>query len=209
MIALLILLFAVSLIFFSTTERFRTYAMLVGVQGVLLFGISFWLLKEINTLNLIFIVVETLVFKAIVVPWLLYRIIKRTKTARVHKGALPAFYSILLVIAAMLVSVVLTSVLQDATVDNFFLAISIFAMLTGMILITTHKRIFSHMIGFLVVENAVFLFSIAAGSEMPMLINTAILLDIFMSVLILGVFMTKIEDRMHSLETDMLTKLKD
>ena len=209
MIALLILLFAVSLIFFSITERFRTYAMLVGVQGVLLFGISFSLLKEINTLNLIFIVVETLVFKAIIVPWLLNRIIKRAKTARVHKGALPAFYSILLVIAAMLVSVVLTSVLQNVTVDNFFLAISIFAMLTGMILITTHKRIFSHMVGFLVIENAVFLFSIAAGSEMPMLINTAIMLDIFMSVLILGVFMTKIEDRMNSLETDMLTKLKD
>ena len=209
MIALLILLFAVSLIFFSITERFRTYATLVGVQGVLLFGISFSLLKEIHTFNLIFIVVETLVFKAIVIPLLLHRIIKRTKTARVHKGAMPAFYAILLVIAAMLVSIILTSVLQDSTVDNFFLAISIFAMLTGMILITTHKRIFSHMVGFLVVENAVFLFSIAAGSEMPMLINTAIMLDIFMSVLILGVFMTKIEDRMHSLETDMLTKLKD
>ncbi|MDR0660887.1 MAG: hypothetical protein LBG19_08845 [Prevotellaceae bacterium] len=209
MIALLILLFAVSLIFFSITERFRTYAMLIGLQGVLLFGISFSLLREINTLNLIFIVVETLVFKALIVPWLLYRIIKRTKTARVHKGALPAFYSILLVILAMLVSVVLTSVLKDAKVDSFFLAISIFALLTGMILITTHKRIFSHMVGFLVIENAVFLFSIAAGAEMPMLINTAILLDIFISVLILGVFMTKIEDRMHSLETDMLTKLKD
>lgn len=209
MIALLILLFAVSLIFFSITERFRTYAMLVGVQGILLFGISFWLLKEIDTLNLIFIVVETLVFKAIVVPWLLHRIIKRTKTARVHKGSMPTFYSILFVIAAMLISVVLTSVLQDSSVDSFFLAISIFALLTGMILITTHKRIFSHMIGFLVVENAVFLFSIAAGSEMPMLINTAILLDIFMSVLILGVFLTKVKDSMHSLETDMLTKLKD
>lgn len=209
MIPLLILLFAVSLVYFSITERFRTYVMLVGLQGVLLFGISFSLLKEINTLNLIFIIVETLVFKALVVPWLLNRIIRRTHITKVHKGALPAFYSILLVIGAMLVSVVLTSVLNDSRIDGFFLAISIFAMLTGMLLIITHKRIFSHMVGFLVVENAVFLFSIAAGAEMPMLINTAILLDIFISVLILGVFMTKIEDRMHSLETDMLTKLKD
>ncbi len=209
MIALLILLFAVSLVFFSITERFKTYAMLVGFQGLLLFGISFSLLKEINTLNLIFIIVETIVFKTVVVPWLLNRIIKKTHTSRVHSGALPTFYSIFLVIVAMLVSIALTSVLKDSRIDSFFLSISVFAMLSGMLLIITHKRIFSHMVGFLVVENAVFLFSIAAGAEMPMLINTAILLDIFISVLILGVFMTKIEGRMHSLETDMLTTLKD
>lgn len=209
MIALLISLFAISLVFISITERFKTYATLIGLQGILLFGISFVLLKEIDTLNLIFIVIETIVFKTIVVPLLLNRIIKKSKVTRVHQSSLPAFYSILLVIAAMLISVVLTTVLKDARVDSFFLSISIFAMLSGMLLIITHKRIFSHMVGFLVVENAVFLFSIAAGAEMPMLINTAILLDIFISVLILGIFMTKIGDQMSGLEMDMLTNLKD
>ena len=44
---------------------------------------------------------------------------------------------------------------------------------------------------------------------MPMLINTGILLDIFISVLILGSFATKIGDTIQSLETEELSHLKD
>ncbi|MDR1055441.1 MAG: hypothetical protein LBL90_06375 [Prevotellaceae bacterium] len=209
MIKLFILLFAFSLIFLSITERFRTYAMLIRLQGFLLFGISFYLLEDINPLNLIFIVLETLIFKAIIVPWLLYRIIHQTGIARVHKNALPSFYSAILTIIALLISIVTAYALSDSKIDASFLTISIFTMLTGLLLIITHKRIFSHMVGFLVIENAVFLFSIAAGTEMPMLINTGILLDIFISVLILSFFITKVNDSLHTADSENLTELKD
>ncbi len=64
------------------------------------------------------------------------------------------------------------------------------------------------MVGFLVIENAVFFFSLAVGSEMPMLINIGILLDIFVSVLIIGVLMNHIGSQFTDLESDNLTSLK-
>jgi len=82
-------------------------------------------------------------------------------------------------------------------------------VLCGLILITTHKRIFSHLIGFLVIENGVFLFSLAVGVEMPMLVNIAMMLDILMSVLMLGVFFSKLGERIRNLTSDELTSLKD
>jgi len=209
MIDVFVLLFAFSLIFLSITERFRSYANLMCIQGLLLFFISFFLLKEIVWTNLLFITAETLIFKAIVIPVLLYRIINKTGVSKVHKSALPVFSQLILTILAFLVSIGISFMLKDSTIKPSFLIISISSMLSGLLLIIAHKRIFSHMVGFLVIENAVFLFSIAAGTEMPILINTGILIDLIITALILSVFLTKVSKYDKNLESDKLTQLKD
>jgi hydrogenase-4 component E len=84
------------------------------------------------------------------------------------------------------------------------MVIALYALFTGLLLIVTHRLIISHLIGFLIIENAVFIFSIAVGNEMPMLINIGILLDIFVGVLILGFFGLRLKAN-----TNELTMLKD
>lgn len=209
MINLFVLLFAFTLMYLSIVERFRSYAMMICIQGFLLFGISFALLNEITPANLVFIVTETIVFKAIIVPWLLYRIIRSTNISRVHQGSLPAFYSIIAVTAALIMSIWLVYMMKDDSMDVLFFSVSLFGLFAGLLLIVTHKRIFSHMVGFLVLENAVFLFSLAIGAEMPMLINIGILLDIIMGILTLGIFITKINNQLHTLNSDNLTNVHD
>jgi hydrogenase-4 component E len=205
-----VLLFAFSLIFLSITERFRSYANLICLQGVLLFLVSFVLLKELDWANLLFITAETLLFKAVITPRLLYRIIVRTGVSRAHKSALPIFPQLLLTMLALLVGVGISFMLKDAqAINHSFLAISISTLLCGLLFIITHRRIFSHMIGFLVIENAVFLFSMAAGTEMPILINTGILIDLIITTLILSTFLTKLNESNPELEADSLTQLKD
>ena len=205
----LILLYALSLVYISIAERFRTYVSLIAFQGLLLFGISFFELKKVETLNLIFIFAETIIFKTIIVPLLLYRVIEKTKSNKVHKTSLPGYYSIILVSFMLIISYLISFFLQHPAIDKIYFTVSLFALFSGLLLIITHKKIFSHMVGFLVLENAVFLFSLAIGNEMPMLINTGILLDIFIGVLILGFFATKIGDTIQSLETEELSHLKD
>ena len=76
-------------------------------------------------------------------------------------------------------------------------------------LIVLRSRIFAHMVGFLTIENGVFLFSTAIGVEMPLLVNVAVLLDILMSVLMLGIFFTRIDGTLHATDADALTNVKD
>jgi hydrogenase-4 component E len=209
MFHLLIVLFAVTLVYLSIAERFRSYAKLIAVQGFLLFGIALIELKTIDLANLIFVSAETLIFKAIIVPYFLFRIINQTKVYKVHPKAFPAFYSLIFTIAGLFVSIILSNILKNPSLDAVFMTIALFTLFTGVLLVITHKRIFSHMIGFLVIENAVFFFSLAVGSEMPMLINIGILLDIFVSVLIIGVLMNHIGSQFTDLESDNLTSLKN
>ena len=83
MIPYLIVLFAITLVYFASAERLIIYIRLIGLQGLLLCGIALFELREINTANLIFIVAETLLFKTILIPYLL----KWIKPLRRYKGS--------------------------------------------------------------------------------------------------------------------------
>ncbi len=206
MTTLLIIIYAITLIYLTISERHIT---LIALQGLLLFGISFLELKNISIPNLVFIVTETMLFKAILVPLLLKNIISKTKNTRVHEGAMPGIYSILFVSIGIILSIILAYLLYNKGIMGLYFTISIFSLFTGLFFIISHKKIFSHMIGFLVIENSVFLLSLAIGNEMTMLVNIGILLDIIVSILILGVFVTRINNELNDLDTKKLTTLKD
>ena len=155
-----------------------------------------------------FIVVETLVFKAILIPAILMRVIHKTKINRIHSRS-SQFGSLVMSIAALVASCTITVYMADQNTDMIFFGVALYALLSGLILIVMRKRIFAHLIGFLVIENGVFLFSMAIGVELPMLINLAIMLDILISILILGMFLRRMDDDIHTDETDALTSIKD
>jgi hydrogenase-4 component E len=204
MVNYLIVFFAVTLMYFSSADRLTTYIKLIRIQGLLLCGIAIFELNEVNTANLLFIISETLIFKAIVLPYLLTRIINRSGVTKVHRLAMPGFNLLLFSIFGLLISVILAKILINPFINTIYLAIALFTLFTGMLLIVTHKLIISHLIGFLIIENAVFMFSLAIGNEMPMMINIGILLDIFVGVLILGFFGLRLKPH-----TNELTMLKD
>ena len=199
MILALVLLYVVSLVYISITERFRSYASLVGLQGWLLLAIALVRLQQIEIWSLLFVVAETLLFKAIVVPAILFAVIRRTKINRIAASGTSQFNSLVLSLAA----------LAEETINLVFFGVALYALLSGLILIVVRTRIFSHMVGFLVIENGVFLFSMAVGVEMPSMIEIAIMLDILISILMLGLFLTKIGARFRIGDTDLLTNVKD
>ncbi len=201
---LIVIIFSVTLIYLSMTERFPIYAGLIGFQGLLLFVLSFIELDSITPGTLLFVAIETLVFKVIIVPSLLFRIIRKTGETRVHEKALPGFYSLLFVTLGLLTSIAVAFSMKTTPANMIYFIVALFAVYTGLFMIISHRKIFSHLVGFLVIENAVLLLSLAIGSEMPMLINIGILLDIFVSVLILGVFAMRLKQHAHE-----LTLLKD
>ena len=209
MLLALIILYVITLINLAIVERFRKYASIITIQGWLLLGIALLRLHSLDWLELSFIVLETLIFKAIIVPHILMSVIKKTKINRVKTSGTSQFNALILSFFALIVSAITTYLVADSSVHMLFFGVALFALLSGLILIVLRSRIFTHMVGFLIIENGVFLFSMAIGVEMPMLINAAIMLDILMSVLMLSMFMTKVDDKIHTDDSDSLTHVKD
>ncbi len=213
MVNFLIVLFIISLIYLSKVEMVKSYFTLMASQGVLLFGLAYFELKEIDLVHLLFILVETLVFKAIFVPLFLQRITKN-RIHRHHNGPIKGYYSVLItaviVIGCFMISYAIHDELTidaDHQVKYFTAAIS--SILVGLFIAINNRDLVTHLISYLVIENGIFLLSLALGAEMPMFVNSAILLDIFTSVLIMGIFFNKMKDYFQNADAGHLSQLKD
>ncbi|MBO5855504.1 MAG: hypothetical protein J6V05_02025 [Alistipes sp.] len=208
MILSLIILYVLTLIYLSIADRFRNQTSILAIQGLLLFGIAIARMHAFHPVELGFIVVETFIFKAIVIPAILLYVIKRTKINRIHASS-SQFGALVMSIIALVASCTITYYMADDRTDMIFFGVALYALLSGLILIVMRKRIFAHLIGFLVIENGVFMFSMAIGVEFPLLINLAIMLDILVSIVILGMFLKRMDNEIHTDETDALTSIKD
>ena len=205
----LLIIFIISLLYVSIANRIITYVRVLALQGVILFGVTFLQLKDIQTWNLILILLETIVFKAVAVPIFLAYLIKRNKITRETEPYLPHFISLLIVTMIVVITVLLANSIKDTYLDKIFFIVSLSTIFTGLYFIATRKKIITHVMGYLMIENGVFVLSLAVGNEMPNLVNLGIMLDVFASVLILGIFLNKIGDVFKAADVDQLSNLKD
>jgi len=209
MIDFLLILFIMTLLYAAIANRMQTYLWILILQGAILSGLSYFLLTKIEVYNLVLIIAENLIFKTIAVPWFLNTIIKRNQITRETEPYLPNFVSLMIVTAIILLSIVITTSLDDIFIAKNLFIVAISTLFSALYLIMSRRKIITHVICYLILENGVFLLSLSTGNEMPMLVNLGIMLDIFASVLILGVFFNKIGDVLKDPDVGLLRNLKD
>jgi len=209
MINVLLITFLITLFFVAIANRLLTYIKVLAFQGVLLFTAVFIQLNEINTVNLILILMETIIFKSLAVPLFLAYIIKHNKISREAEPYLPNFISLIIVTMIGVVSILLVNSIKDQELDKIFFVVALSALFTGLYFIISRRKIITHVMGYLIIENGIFVLSLALGSEMTLLVNIGIILDIFVSVLVLGIFTNRIGDTFEAMSVDNLSNLKD
>ena len=209
MLHVLLIIFLISLFYLAIANRMSTYIHVLVFQGLLLFLVAFLELKHISTLNLILILLETIIFKAVAVPVFLHYILKRNNITREAEPYVPNFVSLIITTTIVVVTIIVSSSMKESSLDKMFFVVALSTLFTGLYFIASRRKIITHVMGYLIIENGVFVLSLAVGNEMPMLVNLGIMLDIFASVFILGIFLNKIGDVFKDIDVNQLTKLKD
>lgn len=222
MMNILVLLFCITLISLLTSGRLRTYSNALALQGVLLCAISFkelQELKELNYLNLIFIMLETLLFKGIIVPFFLNYLIKKNNIHYEREPNETNFYALFKIAIIFIFSFIIgyklhhhdfnISIGTNDTSKIIFFTASLSAIFTGLLIVIRRTKIITHIVGYLVIENGLFLLTLALGDEMPIVVNLAILFDIISTTLLLGVFVNRVQMTFKDTEIGKLTELRD
>jgi hydrogenase-4 component E len=205
----LLIIFTISLLYLGIANRLLTYVRIFAFQGLLLFGVSYIELTQITTLNLIFILFETIVFKTIAVPVFMSYVIRKNKITRDTEPYLPNFISLIIITGIIIVTFILSNTIGSSQINKIFFVVALSALFAGLYFVISRRKIITHVMGFLVVENGVFILSLAVGNKMPMLLNTGILLDFFLSFLVLGIFVNKIKDVFKEPDIHTLSQLRD
>jgi len=198
-----------SLFYIAVSGRLFVCINLLIIQGILLFGVAFIALNEINIINLLVVLIETLLFKAIILPYYIKKMVLKNKIKRQVSPFISGFSSLMVVSVIIILSFVMGLYLQNQQLKLIYITAAFSGILTGLFLIISRKDIIQHIIGYIVLENGIVILSFSLGKEMPMAVNAGILLDILISVLLFGLFMNKIVRTYKDLEIDKLNKLSD
>ncbi len=207
----LIILFGLTMLYLSTTSRLRAHVNTLMIQGILLFLICAMNFSHIPLVVAIFLTVETLLVKAILIPWFLNKVVRKTHSNRDTDANVAHFYclfiSSIILFGGFMISVFDLPSLSMINPICFGIALS--TIIISLWLITIKHKILSNVIEFITMENGIFLLSLSVAKEMPMLVNIGVLLDVFIAIYILGLFVSQINKELGDMEVAHLSDLKD
>lgn len=153
----------------------------------------------------------TVVIKAIVLPRILKAVIERLNVKRELELNINIPSSLLvcgaLVILAFYITQPIISLGFLLTRDSLAIALAI--VLIGFFIMIARRKAVTQVIGFLVIENGLFLAATAAAYGMPLIVELGVFFDILVAGLIIGVYTHRLQDTFDSVDTTKLTALKE
>lgn len=211
MSSILIILFGTTMLYIFAASRIEAFVKTLALQGLLLFLLIMIDVHEISWLNIAFLSLETLIMKAIVIPYFLLRVIRRNEIGREVAPDVSQLYS-LQIASIIFISGFLTAYWAAGTgtvVQPLYFGMSISVIMASLLLIVRRKRIITHILCYMMLENGIFLLSLSVANEMPLLINLGVLLDLFVAIYLLVIFFNMIQAMFDGNNIDVLTELKD
>lgn len=99
--------------------------------------------------------------------------------------------------------------LRDEHHSHLLVSASLSSVLTGFLLMTMRREALTQVIGFLVLENGIFIFGLLIVQAMPLLVEVGVLLDAFVGVFVMGIVINHVNRQFQSSTSDHLSTLKD
>jgi hydrogenase-4 component E len=192
-------------------RRVVTMVNLLAFQGVLL-GLATLLLgwRTGNT-HLYVSAAMTLALKALFLPWLLHRLIRRLNvywdSEPLLNIAATMLVGLLVVIFAFGLAQPIAALATTSTRSSIGIAVAV--VLLAFLTMITRRKAMSQVVGFLSMENGLFFGAMSATYGMPMIIELGVALDILVAMLVLGVFFFQIREQFDSLDLHHLESLKE
>lgn len=148
--------------------------------------------------------------KGAVFPWLLMRARDKSGARKDVEPLISYPASILLCLGAFIASSWMGSRLPlPETEVAWIVPASLATIFTGFLLITTRSKAITQVLGYLVIENGIYIFGLALFVEQPMMVELAILLDVFVAVFVMGIAIFHISREFDHIDTAELSELSD
>jgi len=179
-------------------------------QSFCLFALTFIMAQKEHRPDLYIISGLLFVLKVSLVPHLLYRIIRKIKINEDLGLFINPQLSLLWALAFTCLSWVFTAhfIAPSNEIQTSILAIAFFIVLTGMFLMIFRRLALAQIIGLLTMENGLFLLASTVSGGMPFFVAIAIFFDVFVSVLIMGFFVYRINKLFTHIDVNKLSRLK-
>jgi hydrogenase-4 component E len=182
----------------------------LAVQGILLGLIP--LLENWQTLwgRALLLALLSLIIKGLVLPYFLTRAMHKSKVLHEDHPFVGFTPSMIVGILCLGGSFWLASRLPylTGTHPQMAIAVSLFNLFVGLFVIISRRKALTQVLGYLVMENGVYIFGVAFAVEVPLLVELGVLLDVLVAVFVMGIMIFHISKSFDHIDTDQLSSLQ-
>jgi hydrogenase-4 component E len=183
----------------------------LAVQGVALGAVAVLLALHEHDAEPLVVAVLLVVFKAVVVPTVLGRIVQADDETREAEPLVNVSASL---IAGALLTLVAYAVTRDLVAldpapETRALPIGVAVVLIGVFVLASRRKAVMQIVGFLLVDNGIALVALLATSGVPLIVELGVTLDVLLVVLILHVLTARMRRTFGAMDLDNLQELQD
>ena len=198
--------------FLLASSRPKTGVRAVAVQGALLAALPLLLAGNgLHSVHVVALAAGALVVKAIAIPllmsWATRESVSRREPAPIVGFASTLFFGA--VGAAVAFTWTADLPLPVPGKHPLLVPTAVTTAWTGLLLLMTRRKAVTQVLGFLVLENGVFVFGQLLSDFMPVMVEAGVLLDVLAAVFVMGLVMFDLQRAFSSLDTSRFASLKD
>ncbi len=191
-------------------SRIRGVINAVAFQGILLGILTLIVHPDIGLRGFVLAVV-TIGLKGFVIPSFLVHAIREADIQHEVKPLVSFMSCLLLGAFGTGLAIVFSSTLPLAEAHTHLLLVpaSLSTVWAGFLILTTRKGAITQVLGYLILENGIYLFGLLLLDAMPFLVEAGVLLDVFTAVFVMGIIIHHISREFGSISTEHLMELKE
>jgi hydrogenase-4 component E len=192
------------------TSRIRALIQAVALQGVVL-GVMSTVVHGHLTLMTAFVAIATILVKGSLIPQMLFKALRDTQIKREVEPIIGFMPSMLLGALGTAASIGFATKLPLAPdhVQTLIIPASLSTVFTGFLLLVSRIKAITQVIGYLVLENGIFIFGLLLIEAVPFLVELGVLLDLLVGVFVISIIIHHINREFASLDTRHLSALKE
>jgi hydrogenase-4 component E len=189
-------------------SRMRALIRACALQSVLLASLPFWIHEP--SLHLALICAGTMLIKGLLIPLLLLRAIREVTIRREIDPLIGFVASVLLGALGAGLALLFSDQLPllDEHARARLVPCSLTTVFTGFLILTTRQQAVIQVIGYMLLENGIFLFGLLLLEAMPLLVELGVLLDLLVGVFVMGIILHQIQRTFASSTATSLASLK-
>ena len=206
---LLLLLVVLTDFWVLGTTRLSSTIRAAALQGAFLAALPVALHHGLSV-HILGLGLGTLIVKSIVLPAFLQRAIREASVRREVEPLIGFTASLCLGAVALALSFAVAQRLPLPESQTALLVpVALATVIVGLIVLTTRNKALTQVVGYLILENGIYVFGLSQAERVPFLVELGVLLDVFVGVFIMGIVVFHINREFDSLSSARLTELKD
>ncbi|HLA91593.1 MAG TPA: hypothetical protein VJL28_14285 [Gemmatimonadaceae bacterium] len=190
------------------TSRLSACIRAIALQGLLLGSLPL-LVEGAWSVHAAVLGLGTIAVKAVLLPAFLRWAIREASVRREVEPLVGYMASLLLGALALGASFAVAHRLPQSADASLLVPVALVTLMIGLLVLITRSKAVSQVVGYLMLENGIYLFGLTQTRRVPFLLEAGVLLDVFVAVFVMGIVVFHINREFDSISAANLAELRE